>query len=258
MSAAPPSSSDPDYVASLARGLAVIEAFRGADQGLTLAEASRRVGFDRAAVRRMLKTLTGLGYVTSEAGRYQLTPRVLSLAVAFLSSNSLPSRLQPVLEHVNETLDESCSAAVLDGTEIVYVARAAGRRIMSVGLSVGSRLPAHCTSMGRVLLAEADPATVDSILADPLRAMTPRTETDRDRLKTELRRVRAAGFAVVDEELELGLRSIAVPVRTVAGRTVAAMNVSVQAGRVSVGELETRILPVLREAAARIGPALGA
>lgn len=248
---------DPDHVASLARGLAVLEAFRGVDGGLTLTDLSRRVGYDRAVVRRMLKTLQSLGYVAMAGRSFALTPRVLSLAAAFLTSSTIANRLQPVLEQINAESNESCSAAVLDGDEIVYIARAAGRRIMSVALSVGSRLPAHCTSMGRVLLAGLPEAERDRRLAHlPLAAMTPRTIIDPAEFRDAVLRARADGYALVDEELEIGLRSIAVPVTTTRGTVVAAVNVSLHAARVSVEDMRARILPVLQREVRRLTPVL--
>jgi IclR family pca regulon transcriptional regulator len=249
---------DPDFVLSLARGLAIVEAFRDHGEGLTVSEAATLTGLDRAAVRRMLKTLLATGHATTEGKRFLLTPRVLSLTAGYLTSGSLPDRLQPILEHVNERLHESCSASVLDGTEIVYVARAAGRRIMSVGLSVGSRLPAYCTSMGRVLIAGLRNMDRQALIPRlDLKPLTPFTIVERERLCRELDRVMADGYCIVDQELELGLRSIAHPVAIPGGRTIAAMNVSVQAARMSVEDLRRDVLPVLREAAQRIAPALG-
>jgi IclR family pca regulon transcriptional regulator len=255
---ADPPASDPDFVASLARGLLVIEAFRATDGAPTLADIARLVDLDRASVRRMLKTLVVLGYAATDGKRFTLTPKVLSLAAAFLGSNALPSRLQPVLEEINATLDESCSAAVLDGPEIVYIARAAGRRIMSVGLSVGSRLPAWCTSMGRVLLAGLDDKAAAALIAKARPApLTPHTLTAAPALLERVQAARREGFALVDQELEVGLRSIAVPVRSGAGRTLAAINVSVPATRMSPAEMRERVLPLLTEAAGRLAPTLG-
>jgi IclR family pca regulon transcriptional regulator len=250
---------DPDFVLSLVRGLAVIEAFREAAEGLTVSEAARATGLDRAAVRRMLKTLAIAGYATSPDGRtFTLTPRVLSLVSGYLAPGSLAGRLQPMLEHVNEVLNESCSASVLDGTDIVYIARAAGRRIMSVGLSVGSRLPAFCTSMGRVLMAGLpEPERISLIGRCDLTALTPYTIIERERLMRAVNIAGTDGYAIVDQELEIGLRSIAHPIVTASGRVLAAINVSVQAARMSTDEMRRDVLPVLRDAAQRIGPVLG-
>jgi IclR family pca regulon transcriptional regulator len=251
-------SGDPDFVLSLARGLAIVEAFRDHGSGLTVSEAAGLTGLDRAAVRRMLKTLLATGHATTDGRRFTLTPRVLALTAGYLTSGSLPDRLQPILEHVNERLQESCSASVLDGTEIVYVARAAGKRIMSVSLSVGSRLPAWCTSMGRVLIAGLRNSERTALIPQfVLKPLTPHTITDRDRLCRAIDQAGADGYCIVDQELELGLRSIAHPVSIPGGRVVAAMNVSVQAARMSVDEMRRDVLPVLREAAQRVAPTLG-
>jgi IclR family transcriptional regulator, pca regulon regulatory protein len=248
---------DPSFVGALARGLGVIRAMGSDRESQTLSEIARSTGLPRATVRRSLLTLQALGYVASDGRQFRLTPRILSLGYAYLASDPLSRILQPVLERVSEATRESCSASTLDGGEIVYVARAATRRIMAVGLAVGSRLPAFCTSMGRVLLAAEAPERARRILAsEPRRRLTPRTVTDLEALAERLAEVRQRDFAVVDEELEIGLRAIAVPVRNARGRVVAAMNVSAQAGRLSAGSLVGDVLPVLRAAALDVGPSL--
>jgi IclR family pca regulon transcriptional regulator len=249
---------DPDYMLSLARGLAVIRAFgRGAEK-VSTAEVARQIGVSRAAARRCLHTLTVLGYVAGAEGQYRLTPRVLALAHAYLGSDAVPRAAQPVLEGVADRLHESCSLSVLDGDEIVYVARASTRRILTIGLSVGSRLPVYCTSMGRVLLAFASDAERRVYLSRvrPVRH-TPRTIADREDLRAEIERVRAQGYAIVDQELEIGLRSLAVPVRRQDQSVVAAINVGVQATRVERDTMVREYLPVLRAAAEKIGFAIG-
>lgn len=241
---------------SLARGLSVIRAFADGETPLTVADAARLTGMSRAAARRCLYTLVVLGYAAVADGAYTLTPSVLALGYTYIGSTSLARVAQPVLERLSDQLHESCSLAVLDGDDIVYVARAATRRILSVGLSVGSRLPAACTSMGRVLAAFGPDAARTAFLARVrLARHTPRTIVDKGRLRAELDRVRQQGFAIVDQELELGLRSLAVPVRRPDGSVVAAINVGVQAGRVDTDVLERRFLPALREAATEIGTA---
>jgi IclR family pca regulon transcriptional regulator len=249
--------SDPDYMLSLARGLSVVRAF-SAGPVLSIAEVARLTRMSRAAARRCLHTLAALGYVVGKDGSYELSPRVLSLGHAYLGSAPVVRSAQPVLERVAERLHESCSLSVLDGSEIVYVARAATRRILSVGLSVGSRLPAYCTSMGRVLLAFASDASRATYFAGfkPVR-YTPRTLVGRSALARELARVRVAGYALVDQELEIGLRSIAVPVRRQDQVVIAAMNVGVQATRVELATMTRDYLPVLRSAAEEIGLTLG-
>ena len=242
---------------SLARGLAVMRAFEHADTALSVSEIARRASMSRAAARRCLYTLERLGYATGADGAFELKPKVLLLGNAYLGSASVARAAQPVLEAVSERLQESCSLSVLDGTDIVYVARAAMRRILSIGISVGTRLPAYCTSMGRVLLAFLDDREQESVLSGlDLTAHTSRTITDRDALRTELKRVRAAGFALVDQELEIGLRSIAVPVHG-RGTVVAAVNIGVHAARVDLRTMTRQYVPVLREAAREIGLAIG-
>jgi IclR family pca regulon transcriptional regulator len=238
---------------SLARGLSVLRAFGAGPAQMSVGEASRRTGLSRAAVRRCLHTLCVLGYATNQEGAYSLTPAVLSLGQAYLGSATVTRVAQPVLERVSEQLHESCSLAVLDGADIVYLARASTRRIMSIGLSVGSRLPAVYTSMGRVLVAALPEARRTRYVATlPLVRHTPKTIVDRRAFRAELLRVQAQGFAVVDEELELGLRSIAVPVVRADGTVLAAINVGAHAARLDVRALKRDILPVLQSAAAEI------
>jgi len=251
------SAEDPAFVAALARGLAVIRTFGDGREQQTLAEISRLTDLPRATVRRSLLTLQSLGFIASDGKHFALTPAVLSLGFAYLAATPLPRLIQPTLENVSEKTHESSSATVLDGDEIVYVARAATKRIMSVGLSVGSRLPAFCTSMGRVLFAARPPEEVAARLAaTPLPALTPRTQTSVPALLDTLARVREEGYCMVDQELELGLRSIAVPVRNAQGTVVAAMNVSAQAGRISSETLIAEVLPVLRMASEALAPVL--
>lgn len=248
---------DPDFVLSLARGLRVIEAFEGHTGGRSVAEVARITGLSRAAVRRSLKTLQVLGYTESAGPIYRLTTRVLRLGFSYLSSASLPTLAQPVLERVTDTVHESSSLSLLEGDEIVYVARSASKRIMSVGLSVGSRLPAYCTSMGRILLAAMSEDQLSAYLKDAqVQPLTPKTITDKKLLREIVVRIRADGFALTDEELELGLRSIAVPVQSRNGRVLAAMNIGVHAARVSAAEMIHRHLPILQENARALGSVL--
>lgn len=241
-----------DFVQSLARGLAVIRAFDAEHPELTLSDVARRAGLTRAAARRFLLTLESLGYVASDARAFRLTPRVLELGFSYLSSLSLPEIVQPHLESLSRQVDESVSAAVLDGPDIVYIARVPTRRIMSVRITIGTRFPAFATSMGRVLLAGLPDAAADAALAaSDLAHLTDRTITDAGDLRAELDRVRTQGWSVVDGELEPGLRSIAAPVHGRDGRVVAALNVSTSATRDSVEHLlEAYRPPLLRTAAA--------
>ncbi len=241
---------DPNFMTSLARGLSVIRTFTGQEPNLTIAEVSRLARISRAAARRCLYTLSQMGYAGSDGRTFFLLPKMLTLGYAFLSSAELPQVLQPFLERVSAALRESSSAAVLDDGEIVYIARASTQRIMSVELNVGSRLPAYCTAMGRVLLAHLPADQLTAYLKSvQLKPLTELTVTRRDELRDALHVVREQSYALVDQELEVGLISIAVPIRNVSGGVVAAMNVSVQAARVASGEMEARYLPVLRQAA---------
>jgi len=244
-----PQAEDRDFVASLEKGLAVIEAFGAERPRLTLSDVAKLTGITRAAARRYLRTLTRLGYADFDGRFFSLTPRILRLGYAYLSSAPLPNRLLPFLEKISQETGESSSAAVLDGDEIVYIARSATRRILSIGLGVGSRLPAYCTSLGRVILAHRAPAEIDAYLERvPLERRTHFTVTDRRQLHGLLDAVREQGYAVVNEELELGLRSIAVPVRREDGSVQIAINIGTQAARVEAAEMTERFLPVLREA----------
>jgi IclR family pca regulon transcriptional regulator len=252
-------SGDPNFMTSLARGIAVICAFTQQKRRLTISQVSQRTGIPRAAVRRCLYTLGQLGYVTAEEGRdFSLSPRILSLGHAYLSSTPLAVAAQPLLDRVSDVLHESSSIALLEGDEILYVARSStNRRIMSVDLGIGTRLPAYCTSMGRVLLAHLPAADVDAYLCRvKMIQYTPRTLATPDKLRRELASVRRAGHAVVDQELELGLRSIAVPVRDPLGHVVAAMNIGTQASRVSLAEMEKSFLRELQAAASELGQSL--
>jgi IclR family pca regulon transcriptional regulator len=247
---------DPNFMASLARGLAVIRAFTQQRRHLTIAQLSQRTAIPRAAVRRCLYTLSMLGYVGTEDGRtYALRPRILALGHAYLSSTPLVYAVQPLLDQITSVLHESSSLAVLEGDEILYIARSSTTtRLMSIDLGIGSRLPAYCTSMGRVLLAGLTDAELDVYLSRvKLVKLTTRTVSTADELKVALNAVRRNGYAVVDQELEIGLRSIAVPVGDREGRSVAAINVGTQSSRVSVAEMESKFLPPLRAAAHELG-----
>ncbi|WP_433365475.1 IclR family transcriptional regulator domain-containing protein [Streptosporangium sp. CA-115845] len=242
-----------DHVQSLARGLSVIKAFSATSPELTLSEVARATGLTRAAARRFLLTLVDLGYVRTDGRLFALSPRVLDLGYAYLSSLSLPEMAEPHLERLVAEVHESASVAVLDGEDVVYVARVATTRIMRVTINIGTRFPAHCTSMGRVLLAWLPPDELDAYLdRTELRRFTPKTVTTADALRAELERVRSQGWAMVDQELEEGLRSIAVPVRDRSGRVSAAMNISSHASRTTPESAHRDLLPPLLAAAARV------
>lgn len=245
---------DPDFMTSLARGVAVVRAFTRARRNLSVAELARKTGISRASVRRVLHTLAKLGYVASDGRAYSLTPKILTLGFSYLSSTRLAETAQPLLERVSAAVQESCSLAVLDGDEIVYVARSATRRIMSVSLNIGSRLPAYCTSMGRIALAQLPPARLDHYLSHvKMRPLTARTVVSSAQLARVIADARKAGFSAVDQELEIGLRSIAVAVTDSNGGLVASMNVSAQAARVTLRDMERVFLPELRAAAHDLG-----
>jgi IclR family transcriptional regulator, pca regulon regulatory protein len=242
-----------DHVGSFERGLAVLEILAAHPGGLTLTETAERAGLTRAGARRFLLTLSTTGYAVQNGRRFSLSPRLLSVARTWLQGQSLWSYAEPFMRQVSNTLNESCSAAVLSGEDVVYVARIPGRHILSVALHVGTHLPAWCTSMGRVLLSDLPPPQLLEFLATAkIERRTEKSTTDRDVLAAEIMKVAQAGFAVVDEELEIGLRSIAVPIRDQSRKIVAAINVSTQSSRFSVREMEKEILPVLMKAARSI------
>lgn len=241
------------YVQSLARGLAVIRAFDADHPQLTLSEVARATGLTRAAARRFLHTLVQLGYVGTDGRLFSLRPKVLELGYSYLASLSLPELAMPTMERLVERVRESCSMAVLDGEEVVYVARVPTKRIMSVAISVGTRFPAYATSMGRVLLAHQDPAWLDDYLARvKLEPLTARTVTDPEQLRNVLDDVRRQGYCLVDEELEEGLRSIAAPIKDNDARVVAALNVSAHISRGSADAIRAELLPPLLETAQAI------
>lgn len=242
-------SGDPDFMLSLARGLLVLQAFER-EPKLTIGTAAALTGLPRPTARRCLYTLEQLGYLAADAGGWRLRPRLLSLARAYLSSTRFAEAAQPHLDRLRDTLGESCSLGVLDGADVVYVARAETRRIISIALQVGSRLPAYCTSMGRVLLAALEPEARSGFLASaPFPARTPFTRTAAFDIGAELDHVAAQGYAVIDQELELGLRSIAVPVRDPAGRVAAALNVGTAAISTAPDRFVGHFLPALKAAA---------
>ncbi|WP_298397677.1 IclR family transcriptional regulator C-terminal domain-containing protein [Sphingobium sp.] len=240
---------DPEFMTSLARGLAVLRCFADQQQPMTIAQASRHTGLSRPAVKRCLHTLVRLGYAAQDGVNYALRPKVLALGFAYLSSSSLAMRAQPLLDQLRDDLHESCSLGVLEEDEVYYVARAEVSRIMSIALRAGSRLPLYCTSMGRVLLAGQPRALQqDYLRRTPLEARTAKTVTTPSALLSLFDHVAEEGYAIVDQELEIGLRSLAVPV-TVNGRVIAALNIGTQVDRVSVVELRSRFLPALRRVA---------
>lgn len=234
------------YVQSLERGLSVITAFGPDTASLTLSDVARATGLTRAAARRFLLTLADLGYVRQDGKLFTLTPKVLGLGYSFLSSLSLPGVAEPHLERLVAEVHESSSMSVLDGQDVVYVARVPTSRIMTVSINVGTRFPAYATSMGRVLLAGLDDAALTAHLA-PLQpeAFTSHTVTDPEKLAVRVREARVQGWALVDQELEHGLRSLAAPVRNRHGVVVAAVNVSSHISRVTKERARKEFLPPL-------------
>ncbi|MCR6500633.1 IclR family transcriptional regulator [Shinella sp. CPCC 101442] len=246
-----------DFIGGFAKGLRVIEAFGETKPRLTITDISRETGLDRATARRCLLTLAELGYAAYDGKFFELTPRILRLGHAYLSATPLPRLVQPYLDQLSEKVGQSASASVLDGTEIVYVARAAQKRVMSISLTAGSRLPAYCASMGRVLLAALPETEARAIIdASQRKANTPFTKTDPDILMAELSEVRRQGYALIDQELEIGLRSIALPLENARGRAVAALNIGTPAVHAAAQEMVERYLPAMREVQAALRPLL--
>lgn len=245
-------------MSGLAKGLAVIETFVADRPRQSISQVAEASGLDRATARRCLLTLSQQGYADYDGKYFTLTPRVLRLGTACLATMPLPQIVQPVLDRLSDEIGESSSVSILDGAEIVYVARAAQRKVMSIALMPGSRLPAYCTSMGRVLLAALSEAEARARLGEaPLPARTPRTLTAPDAIMAELAAVRASGFAAIDQEVETGLCSVAVPLTDSRGKTVAALNVGFPAGQDGIGSMEERLLPRLRHVARDLRGMLG-
>jgi IclR family transcriptional regulator, pca regulon regulatory protein len=246
-----------DYVSSLARGLEVLRAFNRTRRKMTLSEVAAETGNTRAGARRILLTLVHEGYAVADGKLFDLTPQVLELGYSVLSSKGAWDIARPFIDHLSEEIRESVSAAVLDKFDVVYVSGAQYHRVISVGITVGARFPAHCTATGRVLLAEQPPENWPGMLQNiPLTRMTDRTVTDRVQFRKVLEDVREKGWSLVDQELETGLMSIAVPLRNSAGQLVGAINVGVPTVRMTAGEMVEFILPKLQETVVHISQAL--
>ena len=244
---------DPSFMTSLARGLAVVKAFSEQRRAMTIAQLSHKTGIPRAAVRRCLYTLKQLGYADSEANNFYLKSKILSLGYSYLSSTPLTIAAQPALNKISREFNESCSLGVLDESDVIYISRSQSSRVMSVALNAGSRVPAYCTSLGRVLLSALSEDDLQDYFAKAnLIAHTDRTVTTEAELRGILTEVRNKGYAIVEEELEIGLQSIAVPVRGASGMIVAAVNVSAQASRTSRVQLEQIFLPALLNTASEL------
>lgn len=249
----PRTGTGPDFIEALARGLEVIAAFRPGTELMTLTDVATATGLARPTARRILLTLQELGYVRGEAGGFALTPRVLDLGVAYIRSSGLWDVARPHMEALSARTRESCSIAQLDGSDVVYVARVAVPKIVGLAVQIGTRFPALPTSLGKVLLAALPPDRLDAVLAQPSRSgLDPRWVPDRAERDAALREVRARGWAVTDEQLARGIRSVATPLRDGSGTVVAALNVNVHAAETSVEQLLECHLPPLLRAASEI------
>ena len=242
-----------DFIESLDRGLRVLELFGRGQQPMTLSDLAKAADLPRATARRILFTLERAGFVASDGKLFRLTPRVLVLASAYLASNHVVSVLQPALDKLSADAQEISSMAILDGNDAVFIARASPTRVFSSGIDIGYRLPAFCTSVGRVLLSRlSDDELTATLAAMDLAPLTPFTVTDKKRLLQAIKSDRAQDYSLVDREAEPGFRSISVPVRRYDGTIVAAINMGAHVDRVSASEMIERFLPPLREAAASV------
>ena len=243
-----------DFVTSLSRGLNIIRAFDATDREMTLSEVAAKTGMTRAGARRFLLTLLELGYVRQSGRQFSLTPKILALGYAYMASTQFGEIAQPFLDQVTRETGESSSMAVLDGADVAYVTRSRANRLLMIGIHVGARLPAVTTSMGRVLLAEKSPQELDQFLGGiKVEKLTKRTLTDRHALKTEIEYARRHGYYILDQELETGVRSMAVPVLSgQTGKVVSAINIATNVATVSKRQLLDEFLPVLRHAADEI------
>lgn len=247
---------DKEFMSTFARGLEVIRSFDTDTPAMTLSAVAEKNNLSRAAARRYLLTLNKLGYVSQDDKTFRLTAKVLELGYSYLASLDFTETITPFMEKVSYRLGESCSAQVLDGTDIVYVARIPRRGLIPINLQIGARLPAYATSGGRVLMAALpDPELEELLVATPFDKLTAYTK-GRDELSAELQRIRADGFAIVDQELELGMRALAVPVFDRRGQTRFALNTSSHVSTVSLGRIVEEYLPILQEASRKITEAL--
>jgi IclR family pca regulon transcriptional regulator len=246
---------DKEFMTTLAKGLAVLSAFGRERPTMTLSEAAQIAELSRAAARRVLRTLTALGYVQQNGHVFSLSPSIVELGFAYLSTQSWVERAVPLMRELSERLGESCSAAILQGNEIVYVARITARRIMSTALAVGSRLPAFHTALGRAQLGFLDEAEIwRRLMSRRFEAYTPYTIIDVQALFDRVRADQEQGFSIVDEELERGLRSLAVPVLDRSGQVITAINLSTHSTRATRNEMRDKFLPELQQIAAQLSP----
>jgi IclR family pca regulon transcriptional regulator len=245
--------SGPDFLEALARGLRVIETFNRERRQLTLSDIARLVDLPRASVRRTLSTLVRLGYAETDDRLFRLSPRILSLASAYLSSNAISGILQPAVESLSDQVKEACSAAVRDGDDVIMIAHASPKRVIDVSAQIGFRLPATASSLGRVLLAALDDRDLDEFLArvQP-RKLTPTTVVDKKALRKAILKARAHGFSLVDQEVEVGFRSISVPLRRLDGKVIASLNIGAQSERCPARTMLNAFFPKLRDMAERL------
>ncbi len=248
---------DRDYVNSLARGLTVIRAFSRSRPSMTLSEVAKRTGINRAAARRFLLTLVREGYAETDGKYFRLRPKILELGFSALSSMTFAEIAQPIMDDLADAIDEMCLAAVLDGEWVVYVNRTSTQRVVSVNLDVGSRLPAFCMSTGRTLLAALPDDQLDRWLADlHTTKYTERTIVSKRKLREAILQARRDGYSIMDEEYEVGFRSLSVPIRDRSGATIAALNVCCPSPRVSLETMHREFLPLAQRAAEAIRESL--
>jgi IclR family pca regulon transcriptional regulator len=243
----------PEFLEALARALRTMQAFNRERRQLSLSDIARLVGLPRASVRRTLHTLVHLGFAETDGRLFRLTPRILTLASAYLGSNSISGILQPALERLCADVNEACSAAVLDGDDVIMIAHAAPNRVLNLAAQIGFRLPAIASSLGRVLLAALDERELDRMLARvALEKLTPMTIVDRAQLRLTIRKVHEDGYSLVDQEVELGFRSISVPLRRLDGRVIASLNVGAHSRRCTLDTMRSVFLPKLSALASEL------
>jgi len=246
-------SAGPEFLEALARGLRVIEAFGSDRRQLTLSDAAKAVGLPRASVRRTLSTLVQLGYAETDGRLFRLTPRILGLASSYLQANPLTDIIQPALERTSAALNEACSCAVPDGNDVVMIAHASPNRLVAVSAQIGLRLPAASSSLGRIMLAALDDRALDWHLARIKPAkLTPTTVTDKAEIRKAILKARADGYSLVDQEVEIGFRSISVPLRRLDGKVIAALNIGTHSERCSLDTMRKVFLPELIETAGEL------
>jgi IclR family transcriptional regulator, pca regulon regulatory protein len=243
----------PEFLEALARGLRIIGAFNRERRQLALSDIARLVELPRASARRTLHTLVHLGFAETDGRLFRLTPRILTLAGAYLASNAISDILQPAVERLSAEVGEACSAAALDGEDVIMIAHAAPNRVLNLAAQIGFRLPAAASSLGRVLLAALDEGELDRVLARAaLQKLTPMTIVDRAQLRLTIRKVREDGYSLVDQEVELGFRSISVPLRRVDGRVIASLNVGAHSRRCTLDTMRSVFLPKLSTLASEL------